>query len=76
MSSHTQDEISETWDQIKGGADTEAVIVWDESLKQVFTIHTIAPYGDHHESSPNVLYTGERESEESRSGEWYQIETI
>jgi hypothetical protein len=70
MSSHTQDEISETWDQIKAGADSEAVIVWDEPLKQIFTIHTIAPYGDQRESSPNVLYTRERDSEESTWGEW------
>jgi hypothetical protein len=31
------DEIGEAWDQIKAGADTEAVIVWDEPLK-VFTM--------------------------------------
>jgi hypothetical protein len=70
MPNYTQNEISETWDQIKAGADSEAVIVWDRPLKQAFTIHTIAPYSDHNESSPNVLYIRERESEESTWGEW------
>ncbi len=74
MSYHTQDEISDTWDEIKAGTNMDGSrIVTDEESEQTLTIPTVAPYRDQDNDGASVSYTRRRASQESTWGLWEEI---
>jgi hypothetical protein len=74
MSFHTQDEISQKWDQLKNGDELDGSrIVADEELEQALAIVIPAHYHDSNGENAYVSYTRKRVVKNVPWGTWDEV---